>query len=88
MDAVKDVLGKWGKKAAEASKKAEDLAGNVWQHCKFESLLAILALSLLTNAIFLIHVFASCTTSCSPYCIWKMLIFTISFGAYCVVKGF
>lgn len=31
---VKDVLGQWGKKAAEASKKAEDLAGNVWQHLK------------------------------------------------------
>ncbi|CAI0467735.1 unnamed protein product [Linum tenue] len=34
MDAMKDVLGKWGKKAAEAGKKAEDLAGNVWQHLK------------------------------------------------------
>lgn len=34
MDSVKDVLGKWGKKAAEASKKAEDLAGNMWQHLK------------------------------------------------------
>ena len=34
MDTVKDVLGKWGKKAAEASKKAGDLAGNTWQHCK------------------------------------------------------
>ena len=34
MDSVKDVLGKWGKKAAEATKKAEDLAGNMWQHCK------------------------------------------------------
>jgi hypothetical protein len=33
MEAVKDVLGKWGKKAAEATKKAEDLAGNMWQHC-------------------------------------------------------
>ncbi|KAG6775978.1 hypothetical protein POTOM_019480 [Populus tomentosa] len=32
MEAVKDVLGKWGKKAAEATKKAEDLAGNMWQH--------------------------------------------------------
>ena len=35
MDSVKDVLGKWGKKAAEATKKAEDLAGNMWQHCEF-----------------------------------------------------
>ncbi|KAH8508675.1 hypothetical protein Peur_050573 [Populus x canadensis] len=34
MEAVKDVLGKWGKKAAEATKKAEDLAGNMWQHLK------------------------------------------------------
>ncbi|CAN0838836.1 GEM-like protein 1 [Linum grandiflorum] len=34
MDAVKDVLGKWGKKAAEATKMAEDLAGNMWQHLK------------------------------------------------------
>ncbi|XAR48520.1 hypothetical protein NMG60_11031369 [Bertholletia excelsa] len=34
MDSVKDVLGKWGKKAAEATKKAEDLAGNMWQHLK------------------------------------------------------
>ena len=35
MDAVKDVLGKWGKKAVEATKKAEDLAGNMWQHCNY-----------------------------------------------------
>ncbi|GKV09446.1 hypothetical protein SLEP1_g20947 [Rubroshorea leprosula] len=34
VDSVKDVLGKWGKKAAEATKKAEDLAGNMWQHLK------------------------------------------------------
>lgn len=34
MDSVKDVLGKWGKKAAEATKKGQDLAGNMWQHCK------------------------------------------------------
>lgn len=34
MASVKDVLGKWGKKAAEATKKAEDLAGNMWQHLK------------------------------------------------------
>uniref|UniRef100_A0A5B6YQM5 Putative GEM-like 1 n=1 Tax=Davidia involucrata TaxID=16924 RepID=A0A5B6YQM5_DAVIN len=34
MGTVKDVLGKWGKKAAEATKKAEDLAGNMWQHLK------------------------------------------------------
>ncbi|KAK2999216.1 hypothetical protein RJ639_044423 [Escallonia herrerae] len=34
VDSVKDVLGKWGKKAAEATKKGQDLAGNVWQHLK------------------------------------------------------
>ncbi|KAE8056980.1 hypothetical protein FH972_013706 [Carpinus fangiana] len=34
MESVKDVLGKWGKKATEATKKAEDLAGNMWQHLK------------------------------------------------------
>lgn len=38
MDSVKDVLGKWGKKAAEATKMAEDLAGNMWQHCESCSL--------------------------------------------------
>ncbi|KAK6940220.1 GRAM domain [Dillenia turbinata] len=34
MESVKDALGKWGKKAAEATKKAEVLAGNMWQHLK------------------------------------------------------
>ncbi|KMT19751.1 hypothetical protein BVRB_1g008070 [Beta vulgaris subsp. vulgaris] len=34
VDTVKDVLGKWGKRAAEASNKAQDLAGNMWQHLK------------------------------------------------------
>ncbi|KAJ4830480.1 hypothetical protein Tsubulata_035733 [Turnera subulata] len=34
VDAMKDALGKWKKKAAEATKKAEDLAGNMWQHLK------------------------------------------------------
>ncbi|KAJ4902076.1 hypothetical protein Rs2_16027 [Raphanus sativus] len=32
MNSVKDTLGKWGKKAADATKKAQDLSGNVWQH--------------------------------------------------------
>ncbi|KAI9107134.1 hypothetical protein K1719_022662 [Acacia pycnantha] len=31
---VKVVLGKWGKKAAEATKKSQDYAGNVWQHLR------------------------------------------------------
>ncbi|KAH6785017.1 hypothetical protein C2S51_037472 [Perilla frutescens var. frutescens] len=34
VEKVKDMLGKWGKKAADATKKAEDLAGNMWQHLK------------------------------------------------------
>ncbi|KAA8530787.1 hypothetical protein F0562_005589 [Nyssa sinensis] len=34
MGSVRDVLGRWGKKVGEASKKAEDLAGNTWQHLK------------------------------------------------------
>ncbi|KAL9252497.1 GEM-like protein [Drosera capensis] len=34
MESVKGVLEKWGKKAAEASKKAEGLASDVWQHLK------------------------------------------------------
>ncbi|MED6207102.1 cleavage polyadenylation factor subunit fip1 [Stylosanthes scabra] len=34
LDSVKDVLGRWGKKAAEATKKAQDLSGNMWQHLK------------------------------------------------------
>lgn len=31
---VRTVLGKWGKNVKEATKKAEDLAGNTWQHLK------------------------------------------------------
>ncbi|XP_057972487.1 GLABRA2 expression modulator [Malania oleifera] len=34
MDSVRNVLGRWGKKVGEATKKAEDLAGNTWQHLK------------------------------------------------------
>nr|KJB17361.1 hypothetical protein B456_003G042500 [Gossypium raimondii] len=34
MDTVKDVLGRWGRKVAEATRRAEDLAGNTWQHLK------------------------------------------------------
>ncbi|KAL8479049.1 hypothetical protein ACS0TY_030810 [Phlomoides rotata] len=34
MGSVKDVLGRWGKKMGEASRKAEDFAGNTWQHLK------------------------------------------------------
>ncbi|KAI3518970.1 hypothetical protein L1887_07902 [Cichorium endivia] len=31
---IKDALGRWRKKVGEATKKAEDLAGNTWQHLK------------------------------------------------------
>ncbi|XWS29579.1 hypothetical protein CRYUN_Cryun24cG0041000 [Craigia yunnanensis] len=34
MDTVKDVLGRWRRKVGEATRKAEDLAGNTWQHLK------------------------------------------------------
>ncbi|KAG2720142.1 hypothetical protein I3843_02G015800 [Carya illinoinensis] len=34
MENVRNVLGRWGKKVGEATKKAEDLAGNTWQHLK------------------------------------------------------
>ncbi|CAA0821012.1 GLABRA2 expression modulator [Striga hermonthica] len=44
MGSVKDVLGKWGKKVGEATKKAEDLAGNTWQHLKTSPSLADAAL--------------------------------------------
>lgn len=37
MNSVKNVLGKWGKKVGEATRQAEDLAGNTWQHCEFSS---------------------------------------------------
>jgi hypothetical protein len=35
VDTVRNVLGRWGKKVGETTRKAEDLAGNTWQHCKF-----------------------------------------------------
>lgn len=34
LGSVKVVLGKWGKKAAEATKKSQDYAGNMWQHLR------------------------------------------------------
>ncbi|XVF39605.1 hypothetical protein PTKIN_Ptkin01aG0047100 [Pterospermum kingtungense] len=34
MESVKEVLGKWGKKAAEDTKKAKEIAENMWQHLK------------------------------------------------------
>lgn len=35
MSTVKDVLGRWGRLVGQATKKAEVLAGNTWQHCEF-----------------------------------------------------
>ncbi|XP_010555400.1 PREDICTED: GLABRA2 expression modulator-like [Tarenaya hassleriana] len=34
MESVKGVLGRWGRRVGEAAKKAEDLAGNTWQHLR------------------------------------------------------
>nr|XP_043635020.1 GLABRA2 expression modulator-like [Erigeron canadensis] len=34
MVTIKDTFGRWRKKVGEATKKAEDLAGNTWQHLK------------------------------------------------------
>ncbi|AEC07311.1 unnamed protein product [Arabidopsis thaliana] len=34
METVKGVLGRWGKRVAEAAKKTESLAGNTWQHLR------------------------------------------------------
>ncbi|KAL3527508.1 hypothetical protein ACH5RR_012164 [Cinchona calisaya] len=44
MESVKDVLGRWGRNVKEATKKAEDLAGNTWQHLKTGPSLADAAL--------------------------------------------
>ncbi|XP_022871320.1 GLABRA2 expression modulator-like [Olea europaea var. sylvestris] len=44
MNSVKNVLGKWGKKVGEATRQAEDLAGNTWQHLKTSPSLADAAL--------------------------------------------
>ncbi|PSS36679.1 GLABRA2 expression modulator like [Actinidia chinensis var. chinensis] len=34
LSTARDVLGRWGRKVGEATRKAEDLAGNTWQHLK------------------------------------------------------
>ncbi|KAK8642738.1 hypothetical protein V6N13_012071 [Hibiscus sabdariffa] len=38
MESVKDVLGKWGKKAADDTKKAKEIAENMWQHYNWRKL--------------------------------------------------
>lgn len=35
MGTVRDAIGRWRRKVGEATRKAEDLAGNTWQHCEF-----------------------------------------------------
>lgn len=32
---VRNVLGRWSRKVGDATRKAESLAGNTWQHCTF-----------------------------------------------------
>lgn len=39
---VRNVLGRWGRRVGEATKKAETLAGNTWQHCTFSVYLVFL----------------------------------------------
>ncbi|RZB41107.1 hypothetical protein D0Y65_055486 [Glycine soja] len=39
MVTVRNMLGRWGKKAGEATKKAESLAGNTWQHWELKKML-------------------------------------------------
>lgn len=40
MDSVKDVLGRWRQMVGEATRKAEELTGNTWQHLKMSPSLA------------------------------------------------
>ncbi|PRQ48557.1 putative GRAM domain-containing protein [Rosa chinensis] len=40
VESVRNVLGRWTKSVGEASRKAEDLAGNTWQHLKTSPSLA------------------------------------------------
>lgn len=44
MESVRDVLGRWGRKVGDATRRAEDLAGNTWQHLKTGPSLADAAL--------------------------------------------
>ncbi|CAH9089967.1 unnamed protein product [Cuscuta europaea] len=49
METVKDALGRWRKRVGEATKKAEDIAGNTWQHLKTGPSLADAALGRLAQ---------------------------------------
>lgn len=53
VDTVRNVLGRWGRKVGEATRKAETLAGNTWQHCKFVFVLCFF----LINSCFVVLVF-------------------------------
>lgn len=53
MNSVRDVLGRWGRKVGEASKKAEDLAGNTWQHCEFSLFLFLFLLDFFSCFVFI-----------------------------------
>ncbi|GAB4848767.1 hypothetical protein Ancab_003494 [Ancistrocladus abbreviatus] len=50
MDTVRDVLGRWGRNVREAAKKAEDLAGNTWQHLKTSPSLADAAMGRIAHS--------------------------------------
>ncbi|KAL9274131.1 GLABRA2 expression modulator-like protein [Drosera capensis] len=50
MDGVKNVLGRWGRSMREAAKKAEDLAGNTWQHLKTNPSLADAAMGRIAHS--------------------------------------
>lgn len=39
MDTVRIMFGRWAKKAAEATKKGQEYAGDMWQHRKFNKIM-------------------------------------------------
>lgn len=57
MDTVRNVLGRWGKKVGEATKKAEDLAGNTWQHREFFYLFFIFSYYIYVNVLCILDLF-------------------------------
>ncbi|KAE9607874.1 putative GRAM domain, PH domain-containing protein [Lupinus albus] len=42
---VGSVLGRWGRKVGEATRKSESLAGNTWQHLKTSPIMGVLYIS-------------------------------------------
>lgn len=59
MENVKDVLGRWGKKVGEATRKAEDLAGNTWQHRKLFLYFNLFLEEIAQNAHFSLYILKS-----------------------------